>query len=93
MIGKTVGVNTLKTLLELGLDVWLTKNGVDPAQVRVVEILFSEMGPGLKTDDVRILADPMGLIGPRFVLGAWFTTRQFAEKVPRGDQALRGRDL
>src|ERR1019366_1252051 len=101
LVGKTVGVNVLKTLLELGLDVWLTKNNVDVPSVRVVEVLFSEMGPALdrgtidaavigepalsaalKSNDVRVLTDPMILIAPRFLSAAWFSTTQFAQRNP-----------
>lgn len=47
LIGKTVGVVTIKTLMELGLDVYLAKNNVDIPQVRVVELVFPEMGPAI----------------------------------------------
>jgi NitT/TauT family transport system substrate-binding protein len=60
LIGKTVGVNTLKTLLELGLDVYLTKNNVEIPQVRVVEVLFSEMGAAIDrgTIDAAVIGEP-----------------------------------
>ena len=41
-----------------------------------------QLSAALKANDVRILTDPMPLIAPRFVLGAWFTTQQFAQRYP-----------
>jgi NitT/TauT family transport system substrate-binding protein len=100
-IGKTVAVVTLKTLLELGLDIYLSKGGVEPSQVRVVEMGFSAMGPAidrgtidaavmgepflsaaLKTNDVRVLVDPMADVAPRLVTGVWITRQQFAQRNP-----------
>jgi NitT/TauT family transport system substrate-binding protein len=42
-IGKTVAVSGLKDGTHLPLVVWLTKNGVDPATVSVIEMPFSSM--------------------------------------------------
>jgi len=101
MIGKTAGVQAVRTILDLAIDVWLTKGGVEPSQVRKVEIPFAEVGTAidrgtidagvigepqlsaaLKNNDVRVLAEPMSLIAPRFVVGGWFTTQQFAQRNP-----------
>jgi NitT/TauT family transport system substrate-binding protein len=46
--GKTVAVNALKTGSELALDAWLTAGGVDIAKVKVIETVFSDMGPMLQ---------------------------------------------
>ena len=46
-IGKTVAVSGIKDGTHLGLVVWLTKNGVDPATVSVIEMPFSSMVPAI----------------------------------------------
>jgi len=45
--GKTVAVSGLKDGTHLPLVVWLTKNGVDPASVAVIEMPFSSMVPAI----------------------------------------------
>jgi NitT/TauT family transport system substrate-binding protein len=101
LVGKTVGLNVLKTVLELSLDAYLTKNNVNIADVKRVEVVFSEMAPAiergtidaalisepalsvaLKKGEISVLADPNADIAPRFLAGAWFTTRQFAQQNP-----------
>ncbi len=101
LVGKTVGVNVLKTVLELSVDAWLARNGVDASSVRKVEVTFAEMGAAidrgtvgaaqisepflseaLKQNNVRVLADPMPDIAPRFLLAAWFTNQSFAQRNP-----------
>jgi NitT/TauT family transport system substrate-binding protein len=59
--GKVVAVNALKTGSELGLDAWLTQNGVDPAKVKVVETGFTEMGPAVDRGTVAaaVISEPM----------------------------------
>ena len=47
LTGKTVGMNTLRTISEVALDAWLDKSGVDRDKVRAVEIPFSAMLPAL----------------------------------------------
>lgn len=47
LAGKTIGVNSLKTLLQLGLDVYLTKYNVPTSQVRVVELSLAEAGAAI----------------------------------------------
>ncbi|HXP93691.1 MAG TPA: ABC transporter substrate-binding protein [Candidatus Binatia bacterium] len=60
LIGKTVGLNVLRTASELALDAWLVKNGVDAARVKVVEVLASEMGLALERGriDAFIAGEP-----------------------------------
>lgn len=101
LVGKTIGLNVLKTVLELSLDAYLAKNGINASDVKKIEVVFAEAGPaiargtidaaliaepalslGLKNDNLRVLADPNGDIAPRFLSGAWFTTRQFAQQNP-----------
>jgi NitT/TauT family transport system substrate-binding protein len=99
--GKTVGMIVLKTVVELSLDAWLDKNDANRANVRRVEVLFSEMQsalergrvdaciisepfitPAVRSGTVRILANPNLAIAPSFMLGAWFTTKAFAQQNP-----------
>lgn len=60
LVGKTVGVYTLKQLNELSLDVWLTQNGVEVAQVKVVEVGPSAMvqALGRGTVDAALISEP-----------------------------------
>jgi NitT/TauT family transport system substrate-binding protein len=46
--GKAVAVNALKTLSEVGLDLWLSVNGADVAKIHAVEMVFSEMGASIE---------------------------------------------
>ena len=58
--GRTVAVNSLRTVSEVGLDAWLTANGADPAKVRVIEMTMPQMGPAIQhgTIDAGIENDP-----------------------------------
>lgn len=58
--GKTVAVNSLKTLSEVGLDAWLATGGVDPSRVHVVEMVMPAMGPAISRGAIQagILNDP-----------------------------------
>ena len=99
--GKTVGISALKQISELGLDMWLEKNGVHPEEVKVTEVVMTTMHAalergtvdaaligtpmfysGLKTKTTRILADTLFAIAPRYLSGAWFSTRSFATSNP-----------
>ena len=51
-IGKTVAVVGLRDGTHLPLVVWLTKNGVDPASVSVIEMPFSAMVPAIARGSV-----------------------------------------
>ena len=46
-IGKTIAVAALKDGTHLPLVVWLSKNGVDPATVSVIELPFPSMVPAI----------------------------------------------
>jgi NitT/TauT family transport system substrate-binding protein len=60
LVGKTVGVVTLKTMLELGLDIYLAQSSIDASQVRVVEMTFPAMGPAIDrgTLDAAVMGEP-----------------------------------
>jgi NitT/TauT family transport system substrate-binding protein len=58
--GRTVAVNSLKTVSEVGLAAWLTANGADVSKVRVIEMTMPQMGPAIEhgTIDAGIENDP-----------------------------------
>ena len=60
LVGKTVGVYTLKQLNELSLDVWLSQGGVDVSQVKVVEISPGAMVAALGRGQVEaaLISEP-----------------------------------
>lgn len=60
LIGQTVGLNVLNTVLALSLDAYLAS--------------------AMQKGSIRSLANPNIYIAPRFLLGAWFTSRQFAQR-------------
>jgi NitT/TauT family transport system substrate-binding protein len=47
LVGKTIGLITLRDSSLVGVSMWLEAAGVDPASVRIIEVPFSEMGPAL----------------------------------------------
>jgi NitT/TauT family transport system substrate-binding protein len=47
LVGKTAGMNTLRTISELAMDVWLAKHNVDIPSVKAVEIPFAQILPAL----------------------------------------------
>lgn len=58
--GKIVAVNALKTLFEAAFDLWMTQNGADPDNVRVVEIGFPAMDEALQRGTVAaaVISEP-----------------------------------
>ena len=58
--GKTIALSALKTVSELGIDVWLARGGVDPAKVRIIEIPLPEMGAAIERGTVAaaLVAEP-----------------------------------
>jgi NitT/TauT family transport system substrate-binding protein len=50
--GKTVGINGLKSLSEVALNLWLAEGGADVNNVRKTEVAFSEMAPALERGTV-----------------------------------------
>jgi NitT/TauT family transport system substrate-binding protein len=51
--GKTVALNTLRTLLHLALIAYLTKNNVDPAKVQTTEMTFSQMAAAIERGNIQ----------------------------------------
>jgi NitT/TauT family transport system substrate-binding protein len=47
LVGKTVGINALKGVAEVGLKAALEKNGVDPGSVKLLEVPFPESAAAL----------------------------------------------
>jgi NitT/TauT family transport system substrate-binding protein len=47
LIGKTIAVDNLTSFLQVGVVLWLKKNGVDPSQVKFIELPFSAMAGAL----------------------------------------------
>ena len=66
LIGKTIAVDNLTSFLQIGGVLWLKKNGVDPAQVKFVEIPFSSMAAALGAGrvDAATITEP-ALAGAR----------------------------
>lgn len=108
MVGKTIGVNVLGTSVDLAIDAWLVKNGLDAKSVKFVEVLAAEVGAAidrgtidafaqgepalsdaLRRNNVRILADPMPAIAPRFLYAAWYTTPTFYKNNPEAVKRFR----
>jgi NitT/TauT family transport system substrate-binding protein len=58
-IGKTVGLVEVRGITQAATAAWLRKDGVDPAQVKFVEMPFTSMGPALTTGriDAAFIAD------------------------------------
>lgn len=54
--GKTVGVNGLKTGLEVLVENWMAKNGGDPSKLSLVEIPFSDMALALQRGSIAAAA-------------------------------------
>src|SRR4051794_19901063 len=80
LAGKTVAVNTLNNIAEVVVKASLQKAGVDPAQVKLREVDFPEMGPALAKHDVdaAFLIEPFVTIarraGDRIVDYSYVTT-------------------
>ena len=60
LIGKTVAVNGLRNISEIGVDAWLDENGVSPASVKLVEMPFSSMAATIASGrvDAALLTQP-----------------------------------
>lgn len=55
--GKTVALNALRTVSELALLEWLKKGGADPSKVKLVEMIFGEMGPAVERGTIAAGSD------------------------------------
>lgn len=60
LVGKTIAVDLLKSMPQIGTMLWLEKNGVDPASVKWLELPFSSMPQALVSGriDAGTLAEP-----------------------------------
>jgi NitT/TauT family transport system substrate-binding protein len=58
--GKTVGIISLRSLMQITTMQWMRENGADASQVRFVEMRFTEMTPSLLrgTVDAAMLGEP-----------------------------------
>jgi NitT/TauT family transport system substrate-binding protein len=54
--GKTLGVNGLKTGLEVLVENWMAKNGGDPSKLSLVEVPFSDMALALQRGSIAAAA-------------------------------------
>ncbi|MBI3091784.1 MAG: ABC transporter substrate-binding protein [Candidatus Tectomicrobia bacterium] len=50
--GKSIGVAAARSSIDLSIFNWLEKNGVDPKAVKIVELGFAGIVPGLKSKQV-----------------------------------------
>src|SRR5665213_4366317 len=48
LVGKPIGLASLRTLHELTLLTWFQNSGVDPAKAKIIELTFGEMGPAIE---------------------------------------------
>ena len=58
--GKTIAVNGLKSISQLGPEIWIDKNGGDSTTVHFIDMPFAEMPQALATHriDAALLAEP-----------------------------------
>lgn len=58
--GKTIAVNGLKSISQLGPEIWIDKNGGDSTTVKFIDMPFAEMPQALATHriDAALLAEP-----------------------------------
>ena len=98
--GKTVAVDSLKSLATTGTSAWVDKNGGDSTTLKFIEIPFSQMNAALAAGrvdaafipepilsnalaaDGRLLAAPLDAISSPLLIGAWFTTGDYAKAHP-----------
>ena len=59
--GKTVAVNGLKSISQLGPQIWIDKNGGDSTSVHFIDMPFAEMPQALATHriDAALIAEPL----------------------------------
>jgi NitT/TauT family transport system substrate-binding protein len=60
LVGKTIAVDLLKSVPQVGVMTWLQKNGVDPGSVKWLELPFATMGSALAAGriDAATIAEP-----------------------------------
>ncbi len=99
--GKTLAAAGLKTIAQIGPQVWIDRNGGNSASIKWVEMPFSatadavasgrvdaallsepELGDALTNGSVRVLSYCYDAIGRDFLIGAWFSTADWAKAHP-----------
>lgn len=60
LVGKTVGINVLHTVLQLSLDAYLEANNVAPSSVQTVEVTFPSEAPAIARGTIQaaVLVEP-----------------------------------
>jgi NitT/TauT family transport system substrate-binding protein len=76
---KTIALNGLRNITQIGADAWLESNGADYAKARYVEMPFPQMGAALEAGrvDAAVIAEPelsSALAGGARVLGQPYTS-------------------
>ncbi|MGA2395295.1 MAG: ABC transporter substrate-binding protein [Candidatus Lustribacter sp.] len=56
MVGKTIGVNVLGTSVDLAIEAWFAKNGLDPKSAKFVEVLAAEVGTAIDRGTIDAFA-------------------------------------
>jgi NitT/TauT family transport system substrate-binding protein len=93
--GKIVATNTLHSLSDIAPRLWMDQNGGDSTTVKFVEVPFSAMSAALEAGRIdagwivepslgvvkngRVVFYGYDVIAKHFLLGAWFTTAQWAK--------------
>lgn len=98
--GKTIGVDSLKSLATTGTSAWVDKNGGDSRTLKFVEVPIPQMNAAIAAGrvdaaflpepilsnalgtDSRLLAAPLDAISSPLLIGAWFTTAEYAKAHP-----------
>jgi NitT/TauT family transport system substrate-binding protein len=76
---KTIALNGLRNITQIGADAWLESNGADYTKARYVEMPFPQMGAALEAGrvDAAVIAEPelsSALAGGARVLGQPYTS-------------------
>lgn len=77
LVGKTVAVSQLKSISDLSLITWFRKNGVDPAQVKTIEMPFGAMGAAVERGTVAAAV----MIEPAYTISLRTNTIRFLADV------------
>lgn len=56
MVGKTIGVNVLGTSVDLAIEAWFVKNGLDAKSANFVEVLAAEVGTAIDRGTIDAFA-------------------------------------
>ena len=57
---KTIALNGLRNITQIGASAWMDQNGADPAKARFIEMPFPQMGAALEAGriDAAVIAEP-----------------------------------